>query len=314
MKEKKAESIQEKKQVSTELDVKEKAGQTDKGSQASVKEEEKGGFLLGFLKKAIKPEGDKRKTTLKQEGTGKPIMTTSKGGTLVKKDTTIQQTGGTSGIEKDRTAETLAGIGETFLNDGLEKTRVGESGDWPWPKTYGSPLKVYKRTINKKLTIFLIENTAQMKQEEDMIAKIVNRRGKSGLACVINCGMHVMETEPFDIEWLREANLLLEDDMGDEVHLYDALAEIERLVTLYEGKQEETNTEKVVISEIEIIGIGTCKEKGSKVSKDFGIDCFSKVSKNPKIVTKYFGLTEASFLTAAEIGFRSIGSISQEYT
>ena len=74
-----------------------------------------------------------------------------------------------------------------------------------------------------------------------------------------------------------------------------------------------TQSEIMSATQLKSIGIGTGKEQGSKVLKAFALKAFARVAKKPKVVTKYFCLTEASFLQVAEIGFHSIGSMDRTY-
>ena len=78
-------------------------------------------------------------------------------------------------------------------------------------------------------------------------------------------------------------------------------------------KIEEKETERVRINEIHIIGIGNCKENGSKISKEVALKYFKRVVNKKNVTTKYFCLSENSFVNAAEVGFHSIGAIYRKY-
>ena len=95
--------------------------------------------------------------------------------------------------------------------------------------------------------------------------------------------------------------------------MFDALVELEFLVSNSYMKLEEKENEDILIDNIEVIGIGTCTDNCSKVSKEVAIDCFCKVARKPGITTKYFCLTDETFTQAAEIGFHSIGAIFKNY-
>ena len=68
-----------------------------------------------------------------------------------------------------------------------------------------------------------------------------------------------------------------------------------------------------MIDSIEIIGIGTCKDSGSMHLKETAQNSFYQVVSKPKITTKYFCLTEGNMVSAAEMGFRSIGAILRSF-
>ena len=78
-------------------------------------------------------------------------------------------------------------------------------------------------------------------------------------------------------------------------------------------KIEEKETERVRINKIDVIGIGNCKDNGSKISKEQALRYFQKVANLHGVTTKYFCLSENSFIDAAEIGLHSIGAIFRKY-
>lgn len=182
---------------------------------------------------------------------------------------------------------------------------------------------VYKRLVNKTLTIILVENTTKVMEEANniaMIAKAIagsikNSPAKSGLVCVINYGKNVKKSEIFEINEFTSTDipLLYKEEAEDTACLFDALAELEQVVSANYFSIEEKAHEKVMINNIEIVGIGTCRDNGSLISKDEGVESFSRVVSRAKITTKYYALTDEFFVETAEIGFRSIGAISRSY-
>lgn len=171
----------------------------------------------------------------------------------------------------------------------------------------------WKKPVNKKLTILLIENTTQVEKQAIIIEKIVKSVITEGLVCILSYGSSVKKSEIFDAKEIKDKVIFFKEDIGEKACLYDALIEASILILEKWDKVENTETEKVKINCIDVIGIGTCKDNGSKNSKDTGIGCFGNTITKSKCMTKYFCLTEENFLTAAEIGFRSIGSISRQY-
>ena len=163
----------------------------------------------------------------------------------------------------------------------------------------------------KKITIILVENTDKVVKEKETLIKLVKSVASKGLVSIINYGADVRQSKFIDISTSNDISFLYEDDIDDTACLYDALVYLQSMVSKEHLHFEED--ENIRISKIEIIGIGTCKDGCSRVSKEVAIDCFVKVNSTPKVTTKYFCLTEESFINAAEIGFHSIGSISRNY-
>jgi len=174
------------------------------------------------------------------------------------------------------------------------------------------PLKPYKPIRNTKLTCIFLENTSEMAKQIDNLNKIVNSV-RNGYVCIINYGSKVMQTELFDVSAMECCELFVNDDLGEKSCLYDALFALERIVFDSYCKVLETEEERIRINKIEIMGIGRGFDNCSLDSKESGINCFSKIAKNPNVMTKYFSLTEESFIDIAIIGFRSIGAINRNY-
>lgn len=130
----------------------------------------------------------------------------------------------------------------------------------------------------------------------------------SGLVKIINYDSNVRQSEIF-----KETDFSSSKNIEGKACLFDALVELENLVSSSYMKVEEKEYEDIRIANIDVIGIGTCSDNCSKVSKKTAIDCFFKVARKPKITTKYFCLNEEAFIKAAEIGFHSIGSIFRNY-
>lgn len=170
----------------------------------------------------------------------------------------------------------------------------------------------YKKPVDMKLTIILIENTAKVHKEKETLIKIVNNLVTSGLVCVINYGTKIRICDSYDFDFNSKL-LLCDDDIVDSACLYDALINLGTLISAKYMTISEKEKEQIRINKIEIIGIGTCKDSGSKSSKETAIEWFYEATDKPDITTKYFCLTEENFINAAEIGFRSIGAISRNY-
>lgn len=152
-----------------------------------------------------------------------------------------------------------------------------------------------------------------MANEKEMVMKIIKSLAHSGLIAIINYGKNVKVSEIFDATTVYDGDFLDSKDIGNESCLYDALDRLELLVSGSYMKIEEKETERVRINEIHIIGIGNCKENGSKISKEVALKYFKRVVNKKNVTTKYFCLSENSFVNAAEVGFHSIGAIYRKY-
>lgn len=181
-----------------------------------------------------------------------------------------------------------------------------------FPKTV-FPRPVYKRLVNKHLTIILVENTETVAKEKEKVLQIVESFAKSDLTCIINYGETVVQSEIFEIP-NSEAPIVSYNEMaGEKACLFDALVQLEKLVSSKYFSTEEKTNERVLIDSVEIIGVGTCRDNCSVASKEEALDCFYKVASKTKVVTKYYCLTDEYFMGAAEVGFHSIGAISRTY-
>lgn len=173
---------------------------------------------------------------------------------------------------------------------------------------------IYKRLVIKKLTILLLENTLEVNAEKENLMKIIKMFSESGLLVVINYGKCVNVSETFDVSTSNgEINFSYIEAKGNETCLYDALVELENVIKDKYMKVEETEKEKIKVGNIEIIGVGTGKDNCSKASKETGINCFFNAVNKPDVVTKYYCLTDETFINVAEVGFRAIGAISRNY-
>lgn len=175
------------------------------------------------------------------------------------------------------------------------------------------PKTVYKKLVNKKLNIVLIESTALVSKEKEKVMQIVNRFLNSDLLCVINYGETVGLSEILEVKEPDKMNISFAETEQEKTCLYDALVEIEKLVSSKYLVTEEKERERVSINQIEIIGIGTCRDNCSTATKENALEAFFKICLKSNIATKYYCLTDEYVMNAAEIGFHSIGSISIAY-
>ncbi len=220
---------------------------------------------------------------------------------VTEKDTEVQVV--------ETTTETKIVTEEYEPIDNQKELNENDTSNLPFYSKY-----IYKRLVTKKLTILLLENTLEVNTEKENLMKIIKKFSESGLLVVINYGKCVNVSETFDVSVSREdINISYIEATGNETCLYDALVELENVIKGKYMKIEETEKEKINVGTIEIIGVGTCKDNCSKVSKETGINCFYNAINKPDVVTKYYCLTSETLINAAEVGFRSIGAISRNY-
>lgn len=250
--------------------------------------------------KALKPKENTSKPEPKKEVHPETVKGVSSGKFAKVTKTQVIKEGEVKASSKEEVVPPPL-FGEVKKNDSF----------WGTGKEFGT--KPYKPTKYEKLTILLIENTLQVQAQSANLAKIVNGIVTTGLVCMIHYGSFVRKSELVGASKIKTMELLHADDMGEKACLYDALLELEQVVSQKFMSVQENEKEKICINQIEVIGIGTCKNDGSNVAKDIGTGCFSKVLVKPNVVTKYFCLTDENVVHAAEVGFHSIGYISRNY-
>lgn len=244
-------------------------------------------------------ENQQRQQNIQRKETIKNSTETSK---VIDPDFEFQMANGLTDAIPSTTLDTTNGITpKNTHSDGTNKEGV---------KKIYNPIKPYKKLVNKTLIVVLIENTAQVAKEKEKVLQIVNTIVKSDLVCFMNYCDVVQESEIIDA---TSNTILYSEGTGDRACLFDALIEVEKLVSRKYLITEEKEKERIVIDNIEIIGIGTCVDNASKTPKEEALNSFLRVASKEKVITKYYCLTDEYFLKAAEIGFHSIGSISRCY-
>lgn len=256
---------------------------------------------MGFFKSKLSQNNEKKKEN-------KPLTQTVNQ-TVVGNTQTVNQ------VEKKLT-DTVIGNNQTVEQETEKDYAIYASGEFD--KNLFIPKIRYKRLVEKKLIVVLIENTTEVAKAKDTLNKIIKSKiieslVSSGVVCIINYGTTVRQREIWEVPTLEDIAFLCDDDIGNNACLYDALVEAESLISKQYINVLEKEQERVKISDFEVIGIGTCKDTCSKASKEFATEKFCEMVRQPKVVTKYFCLTEENFNSAAEIGFRSIGAIFKKY-
>lgn len=168
---------------------------------------------------------------------------------------------------------------------------------------------VYKKLVKKKLNIILIENTAVVSEHKKKIMHIMNHFSDADCVCVINYTDKINSNQIIDIPISDKPDISYYETDQKKACLYDALIELEKIVSSKYLVTEENENERVCIDNIEIIGIGTCRDNCSTATKQEALEAFAKVAIKNNITSKYYCITDEHVVGAAEIGFRSIGSI-----
>lgn len=166
--------------------------------------------------------------------------------------------------------------------------------------------------VDTKLTVFFVENTKEVAKEKATLEKMASLV-TTGYVCVINYGRVVRKSKTVEVKDFKGSELLCQEYIGDNACLYDAINALEGVVEEYYKKTEDVKYKKIRFKEIEIIGIGRCFDNCSMTSSQTAIESFSRVAKRLDVTTKYFCLSEESFIQTATIGFHSIGSIAKNY-
>lgn len=257
---------------------------------------------------ATKASGTKEVVAQKASDTKQETVTASKQGKKAKSDTKKKK-GFRLPFRKNE-EESLETKSDTVQK---EQPTVATTPYTTFPVAGGVPSYVYKPLVDEKLTILLVENTSEVAKELPTIIKIINGIVKQGVVCIINYGSKYKQSVIMPVSKINSREILISTDLGENACLYDALVMVEFLVSQKLLSIEEKEKQRVKISNIDVIGFGTCKEQGSKVLKEFAISAFARITDNNRVVTKYFCLTEANFLQVAEVGFHSIGSMSRNY-
>ena len=179
----------------------------------------------------------------------------------------------------------------------------------------------FKPTYDVKLTILLIENSSEMAKQKDKLTQIVknlvvcdkNSFSTYGFVTIINYGARVRKTELIRRASLNFDELLYYKDLSDNTCFHTAIFDLEDIVCKYNKKLIEEEMKKFFIRNIEVIGIGSCVDNCTKISKDIAISSFNRVARLSNVTTKYFCFTDSTFVEAATIGFHSIGAINRNY-
>lgn len=189
------------------------------------------------------------------------------------------------------------------------KTYGGKTGKG----SFGKPFEPKTFVVDTKLTIILVENTNEVAMEKDKLKAIIKKLVKTGQICVINYGNIIRVSKIVEANSFNGDMLFDDDSVGDNACFYDAICIMEEVVDENYKKTKDLKGKRVRIQNIDIIGLGTCRDNCSISTSKIAGENFRTVAKHTDVTTKYFCLKEDSFIAAATIGFHSIGAIARNY-
>lgn len=166
----------------------------------------------------------------------------------------------------------------------------------------------FKKTVDKSLTVIIVEDTEETVKKREELLKIINMRVRSDVICIVRYGNTVsIEKVQENNEFNRNNVFSRQKQNSDTVCFFDAIKIVESIAEVCKYKvYEENGWEKKKIQSIDIIGIGTGKEYGSKTDFTQAIKSLNKINEK-NIETKYFCLEDTYLSGLASLGFRSVG-------
>lgn len=217
--------------------------------------------------------------------------------------------------KEEKKSNNNIGISEKdSLNDVFEIFNVDLLDEQTFPKDSKKIKYYFKRTIEKKLVVVLVENTNQMEGEIEVIQKISKNAAQGGYIYVLNYSNTLSNREICSADSFDFASLFCKEQISSETCLFDAINELNSIITNnYNKIVIETETNKILFNEIEIIGIGRCIDTCSKTTFQKSAETLFSISSKENISTKYFCFDESGFINASALGFRSIGAINRNY-
>lgn len=177
------------------------------------------------------------------------------------------------------------------------------------------PIKVvrYKPTVDKTLVVLLVEETSNLLRFSNSIYKILDNISIENYLCIIRYGIDVNVSDidiksKFDKETLK----IRFNTKNDKRCLYDALSKLSSIVSENLGEIIETETTRYMINKVEVIGIGTCCDDLSDISKEAVTLLFDQVLEK-NVRTRYFCTDEMYMQNAAELGFRAVACFNKKF-
>ena len=174
--------------------------------------------------------------------------------------------------------------------------------------------KVTPYIRKEKLTVLFVENTEAVISNKDLLKQLFKSLVTTGYVCVITYGATPKISDIYEAKEFNSNQVFIESEYSDKACLFDALLALVEIVfrNAFEGTYE-MKKKHVKIENIDVVGIGRCIDNCSLISERVALFSFQNETRNTNIKTKYFCLDEGSFVNAAAVGFRSIGSINRNY-
>lgn len=217
----------------------------------------------------------------------------------------------TRSVKEDKTNSAVSTDSTESSFDESKKDDAVKNKKAYWGKDETRSSYIFPKVTKKKLTIVLLENTKKSIEEKATILKIIHRLVSTDLICVITYGDDVNVYKVKKVSEFSDEKLLDMDNVTENACcLYDALITLNKVVTIAYKRElnEDFGIDRYKIDSIDIIGIGSGLNVGSKTKIEEAIKCFDKILEKKDIDTKYFCFSEDTFKDVALLGFRSIGA------
>lgn len=190
-----------------------------------------------------------------------------------------------------------------ILEDKKEENRkINDTSNSFWNKNI-------KRTENKCLYLFLVEDSSQMYKYNYELSLLLNMVPKNELVCCIHYGdsLHNTGVVLNDNELVKNSFYCVNEKMN-KMCFYDAIFEAYNEIEKNTKKEIAGDICNYKIDKIEITGIGKCKDSCSKISIEEAQKYFQRIINRFDVLvnSRYICLNEEDVVDASEFGFRTI--------
>ncbi len=203
-----------------------------------------------------------------------------------------------------------------YGNQGYPNDDFADKRRYPAEPKVIRPRFMYKQTLYRKLTIILIEETTALNPFVNIVSKIIESscQSESDYYCIIKYGDTFTMPKLLFKKELKQEDIIFKGNITNEKScLYDVVCNIPPFVEEAVLSHKEDERYKYMISEIEVVGIGTCTDNASKNTKKDAYTAFNKLLSRKDIKTKYCCTSDVLMQEPAKFGFRNIVCMSKEY-
>lgn len=234
----------------------------------------------------------------------------------------------TNGSEYDKLENTIQNISkkESHIDNDLSKN------DWKMPKNETSkdnldsnllfwdkkdkPFKkqYYKKIEDKKMVIILLEDSLDSKVYENAYKNSLKRIVADNLYTIVYYNeLNVIIGDCIEDKKEDELRLRFESPNPIGGKLYDGIKEVNNLVSEYLEKDLEGIECNFHITSVDVLGIGNAIDINSKLAEKHAIYLLHSLNTQKNVNTKYICINANGIISAARIGFRSIGCMDTSY-